>query len=101
MNLTGKAKEQFEEWFLDLDICQPEQFWTWYDSMKYGVYVDWFDSVGDFEISIRTTPDDEFSVYIDRSGTHLISEYLIFKTRPEARTAAIEKANEIFNNRNK
>ena len=51
MELEGKAKEDFEEYLYDNDIIMG-----WYsltESMQYGVYVDWFDSVG-YELIINT-----------------------------------------------
>ena len=55
MKLTGKCKEEFEKWFVkDIDIDEDEffnndtmlyLFYTERESMQYGVYVDFFDSV--------------------------------------------------------
>tara|TARA_R110000764_G_scaffold52161_1_gene113595 strand:+ start:95 stop:487 length:393 start_codon:yes stop_codon:yes gene_type:complete len=100
MKLTGKCKEDFQEWRRkqNYDVDAPF-FYELNYSMQYGVYVDFFDSVG---------------IYIDISFYELNSgiiefDYTIgalnvldiygddFKRRPEARTAAIEKANEIYN----
>ena len=83
MELTGKCKEDFEKWWVnDWEIHNKSvgelTLTAWYklpDSMKYGVFIDYFDSVG-------------LSITIDPLGE---------TTRPEARTSAIEKANEIYN----
>jgi hypothetical protein len=105
MELTGKCKENFNIWFTErhegdfeyltvganyhavhLECLRP--------SMQYGVYVDFFDSVWIY-MSINPIENDAYErmyqVYEDEN--HIIS----CETRPEARTAAIEKANEIYN----
>ena len=108
MKLTGKCKEEFEKWFVkDIDIDEDEFFnndtmlYLFYaerESMQYGVYVDFFDSV-DIFIQIETRIfDKEHPCYIYSKTVY--NRVGIFKTRPEARTAAITKANEICNGRN-
>ena len=104
MKLTGKAKEEFEKWYygwigetvnlkawlqLKLDL-----FYSQEDSMKFGVYVDFADSVG-IEISIINDGTNVFRYDIDGEFHPRVR-----LSRPEARTAAIEKFNEIFNNTN-
>ena len=106
MELTGKAKVDFEKWFDDThkhtmllwgESVENTGFYELTDSMKYGVYVDWFDSVDicitishDFHASFD---EDEYIVNID--GMYDSS----FETRPEARKSAITKATELYNNR--
>ena len=60
MELTGKCKEDFDKWMLIDDkviiklsdigynytLTKSEIFRLLTDSMKYGVYLDYFDSVG-------------------------------------------------------
>ena len=89
MELTGKAKEQFIS-FVE-QIYSYEDFVKLPDPMKWGVYVDFFDSVGVY-------------VYVQSFGRQVewraIVDYFDLEctdTRQEARTAAIEKANEIVN----
>ena len=86
MKLTGKCKEEFEEWL---------QYLTWEQypiSMQYGVYVDFFDSVG-IRISMNQFNKEYwFDIYPQAEDCECL------KTRTEARIAAIEKANEIYNN---
>ena len=96
MNLTGKCKEDFEKWYekhnlkvswVSLDLI----FKHLPDSMQYGVYIDFFDSVG---IIIEVTYDNlpmEFDCYVNNE------KWTGFFTRQEARTKAIEKASEIYN----
>lgn len=107
MELTGKAKEDFNNWYLNhiksyndklISNTDTNYFNLLTDSMKYGVYVDWFDSEGIFT-SIEPLYDMQgtnrlciYSLLID------CNYYLQCKNRQEARTKAIEKANEIYNN---
>ena len=76
MKLTGKCKEEFEKWYLKYIKSNSEKlisntdvnyFSLLTDSMQYGVYEDFFRSVKKL------------------------------KSISEARTAAIEKENEIHN----
>ena len=100
MELTGKCKEEFEKYLLkDLSFILEEEFIRMdrYNlfkhlpkSMRYGVLVDYFDSVG-IDIDIYTTIHG-FDFMIK---TNIFGGY--FETRPEARTASIEKANELRN----
>jgi len=106
MKLTGKAKEDFEKWFFkdcayEANITQEDgvtigqsllnSFYSHSEFMKYGVYVDFFDSVG-VEIVIMTSDiKEKYLVTIN----DFVLEY--FKTRQEARAEAIKKANEIYN----
>jgi hypothetical protein len=111
MELTGKCKKDFEKYlnklrkheternFADIDMIIESQGYEFYDlleSMKYGVYVDFFDSVG---------------IYLSVSGLTLSKTYICdisiktnvqywfdgFNLRQGARLKAIEKANEIYN----
>ena len=102
MEITGKCKAEFEKWFTNSDNHQgfdAEQialdrkyrlkvFYQLYPSMQYGVYVDFFDSVG-----INSSSFSHYEFYKCNLDNTL------FHTRPEARTAAIEKANELYNER--
>ena len=122
MNLTGKCKEEFEKWYLfDYIKMIPEKDWElefinqfeitrlylikeFYNkkpSEKYGVLIDYFDSVGIEALVMRWKGKYVESIYKmsnDKSLTGGLHEGRKgFKTRPEARTKAIEKANEIRN----
>jgi hypothetical protein len=103
MRLTGKCKEAFEKWFLK-GVHNVENyhryvltsFYSKSEAMQYGVYVDFFDSIG---IDLDTFRGSIllkcfYAVVKDFSSQP-------FKTRPEARTAALEKANEIYNKKQK
>ena len=101
MKLTGKCKEDFEKWLLycgvygeyeyHLDEDLVSHFENLKTSMKYGVYVDFFDSV-DIRISMNQHNKD---FWVDIQKTFFESDMLL--TRVEARIVAIEKANEIYN----
>ena len=109
MKLTDKCKVDFEKWFsIDLEnetnltakqveFCRKDKidmFYRLYNSMKYGVYVDFFDSVEN-KTKVRILP--RVSRGFDCYFTELKECLQLHDTRPEARTKAIEKANEIYN----
>ena len=120
MELTGKCKEEFEKWLYDLKFnnevydnldAYGDLTWEQYPlSMQWGVYVDYFDSVG---IYVTEIPHWYKGVKSFRIGFHILKgcvvnslfvrpgndvyNFIEFKTRPEARTGAIEKANELRN----
>ncbi len=108
MKLTGKALNDFEKWYRK-EYCKPHwilRIFTWLSlrafyvdtlSEQFGVLEDWFDSVG-MQLYIKPISSKEWSVYIDDFGHHILTSYLVKSTRSEARTAAIEKANDIYNN---
>jgi len=98
MKLTGKCKEDFEKWYIK-DLVEKElaleEFYNSSDSMQYGVLVDFSDSVG-MEICIDMwESDDGTQAYTVNIRWEEVSDYN--DTRQEARTKAIEKANEIYN----
>ena len=98
MELTEKAKEQFIP-FVE-QIYSYEDFVKLPDPMKWGVYVDFFDSVGvDVDVMSYTSTKNgniyDWQVSIDNVFDIRLEQI----TRQEARTAAIEKANKIVNNR--
>jgi hypothetical protein len=121
MELTDKCLADFNEWILinnkdifklsdigyqsTVDTVTLFRYLT--ESMKYGVYVDFFDSVGIHFDSCHNyrliNESDEVLIlgyYYELNALpniHVIEEIEDYKTRPEARIAAIEKANEIYN----
>ena len=104
MKLTGKCKEDFEKWYtkpLREKVAlhrSVEFFKTYTPSMQYGVYVDFFDSV-DIDIDTKFCGYLKYDYSIKDKISHglLFTEYDWSTTRQEARTKAIEKANEIYN----
>lgn len=101
MNLTEKCKEDFEKWFSDntnrvLNLTNADSFYKYPESMQWGVFQEFFDSVED-ESEIRIL--GKVSRGIDRYFLELRGNMYAHNTRQEARTAAIEKANEIYNSK--
>ena len=111
MKLTGKCKEDFNKWIQnefepneqgitvnasyegDMEVYASENFNILPQSMQYGVYVDFFDSVVIYiedTVADYTTP----KTYLAWVNADIVKSC---KTRQEARTAAIEKANKIYN----
>ena len=121
MELTGKCKEEFEKYLLkDLSFVLEEEFIRMdrYNlfkhltkSMQYGVFVDYFDSVGvqigieffdnsratgfDYQILTEDDRDYDDENCMDSAKVYSSNDYI--GSRPEARTAAVEKANELHN----
>lgn len=108
MELTVKCKEDFKKWMRP-DIYSEHRYseliTNTFDnlpqSMKYGVYVDFFESVG---IYISIDP------LYDMQGTNRLCIYSLLldynyyvqcRNRQESRIKAIEKANEIYNEKYK
>ena len=104
MKLTGKCKEEFKKWYRQYIKNQNGRrklidgtYYTFFshfltDAMQYGVMVDFFDSVGMWIEICKFPSNMQWYYMIDDSAE--INDY---ETRHEARTAAIAKANEIFN----
>tara|TARA_R110002051_G_scaffold308116_1_gene379534 strand:- start:24196 stop:24513 length:318 start_codon:yes stop_codon:yes gene_type:complete len=102
MKLTGKCKEDFEKWlfrWLEINIAEvgetPDQsdidhFYTFPNSMQWGVIQDFADSV-DIDIDEIFESELNFSL-VSNEGAGGLSYH-----RPEARAAAIEKFNELYN----
>ena len=112
MELTGKCKVEFETFYCNCDDdFRNAKFNTEIladfnelpDSMKFGVLLDYFDSVNviieipfywganNWKIEISEKVGGQAELMIEEGYNNSL------KTRPEARTAAIEKANEIRN----
>jgi hypothetical protein len=112
MKLTGKCREDFEKWFrpnvpfVDINVFNHR---STPESMQYGVYVDFFDSV---EINIDVCHNYILDGKIDniivlgyyyelnaQPNIHVSQDCEDHKTRPESRAQAIEKADEIYNSK--
>ena len=106
MELTGQCKEDFEKWLDDnhgilLYNIYPNMagytcLKTLPDSMQFGVLVDFFDSVG-IRIIIGTGYSGYLYFYSIKRPNFNAEFDNEFQTRQEARTKAIEKADEIYN----
>ena len=69
------------------------------DAQKYGVYVDYFDSVG-IKIMCGWIDGHKYTFNIEMDNATSIFNFEVgIKTMHEARTKAIEKAVEIYNNK--
>jgi len=100
MRLTGKCEIDFKKWRI---AKKDSHLKDWFfeelmPSMQYGVYIDFFDSVWiDIETPLKWDKIGYLSIvdggYVNKKDNGFIP----FKTRQEARTAAIKKANEIYN----
>jgi len=97
MKITGKAQGQFEKWYLSdkVSYLNPHivNFYGLPDSLQWGVIQDWADSVGYF-ITNSWIGDNQFCPGITHNNFILWED--TFRTRQEARKAAIEKLNEIL-----
>ena len=109
MILTGKAKEDFENYVLNkelghdsevlISVYNQETLFIDYKDVKKtllnALIIEWFDSVG---IIITS---DYFELNKGFYSEILESNFEIIKpTRQEALAEAIKKANEIYNNKN-
>ena len=106
MELTGNTLKDFWVWYLlpkqrktyktnslrGGDNAVKIRFLAMSFAERYGVFVDYFDSVG-IDIEICKYPIAQEYYYMVNDG----DEENTFKTRPEARTAAIEKGDELRN----
>lgn len=104
MRLTGKCKVAFEDWWM-IQPCDwgdlISKFYHFDESMQYGVYEDFFDSVGiiiSVSSKIGFANRQLFRIYVNNSGVRNIEGIIEYPhTRSEARIKGIEKANEIYN----
>jgi hypothetical protein len=103
MKLTGKCKEDFEKWLYGcgrgIIRYSYKGFRELEPSMQYGVYEDFFDSVNLFiEVIVVDVNDFSFQIF-KKESAKVLSVGSVFNIKSEARTAAIEKANEIYNSK--
>jgi len=119
MKLTGKCKEEFEKWLSDQDCYNYETlevdcdnalgmnphevYWfVVFDKLprdfKYGVYVNYFDSVLISVSCYRISKEwVQYDVIDYKHDDFNVDEQESYRTRQEARDKAIEKANQIRN----
>ncbi len=112
MELIGKCKTDFEKWyfknhcksnmkFKELLPHHYEDVFGWFFgvdlSFQYGVYVDFFDSVG---VRIFISYSEGYAIG-SKEGFYYSIDYHCFdnskSTRNETRILAIKKANELYN----
>lgn len=113
MILTGKAKEDFENYVLNkelghdsevlISVYNQETLFINYNNVKEtllnALIIEWFDSVGIYVNSSGLTLSKTFisDVSVNNNCEY---NYDGFRTRKEAIEQAIKKANEIYNNKN-
>lgn len=98
MELKGKCKEDFEKWysieFENRNLPYKQGFDISDLSIKYGVYVDFFDSKGIYiEIEHYSSDDWLFKIF----NPTPVFQSTMKEPRQEVRMEAIRKANEIYN----
>lgn len=109
MKLTRKAEVAFKKWFFEVYCKNTKRenmkrlmylgFLSKSDSEKYGVYVDWLLSVDLYPEIYTSASGCGFCITKGVSnGTSVFDDHRTFDSVPQARTAAIQKANEKFNN---
>ena len=117
MELKGKALEAFEKWYEKsehhglsegtTEVCHVEAtierslsfFQARHPSMQYGVFVDFFDSVGiSVCIDLHYMGEPKYEKDAGYRYEPFVNEDIMeaYETRLEARTKAIGRANEIF-----
>ena len=119
MILTGKAKEDFENYVLNknlghdsevlISVYNQETLFIDYKDVKKtllnALIIEWFDSVVFY---INTTYEEYEDIQVKNFPVKIktwsvwINELLLegFNSRQDALTEAIKKANEIYNNKN-
>ena len=108
MELTGKAKEKFEKWYVTRDWYNPISINTehtpnidFYDlpkSMQWGVYQDWADSLGYALNTVRIFEKVWSADVIDWNDDEvMLWEEYEFTSDQQARDAAVDKLNELIN----
>ena len=111
MILTDKCKKDFEKWY-NKDTPKKNDGWTiiarnsrlleFYrltESMRYGVFEDFFDSVGIWLVVEEQFGDGKYYDWCINTKNNEWYHQTDFKTRGKAREKSLEKANEIHNNR--
>lgn len=99
--MVGKCKKDFEKWYSnpirkELQYRELRSFYDLPHPMQWGVIVDFFDSVGiNIEIAVYQF-NDGGECFEARTCNDDLEQ---FRTRHEARAAAIEKATETYNER--
>ena len=98
MKLTKHAKEEFEKWYQSKEQDHYYEFLDEFNrlsnSMKFGVFLDWFDSVG---VEIYFQCDETLIIFENHEPCDI--PFRQFDTRNEAQTKAIELSSDLFNKR--
>ncbi len=105
MKLTGNCKKAFRIWYEEnmrhTPIMLPyESFMGCHDSIKYGVYVDFFESVGLELVLFKWRNKFNISIFEDDNTMNIneqIGKDKGYATRDLARENLLIKANDLFN----
>lgn len=113
MELTGKCKEKFEQWFSDnYGKFETTSFQECASAPLYQVYFDEIDLPKEIESSLMIEFFDNNDIFICVNkwslsfwkssiyNPHINSLGCNFETRQEATIQAIKKANDLYNNAN-
>jgi len=112
MKLTSKCKDDFEKWYKKTakqNYINYGMFLNMPLVFQYSVYVDFFDSVG-IQVKVEKEFDMDYAIYtgdyawicdlekLRGQDSHIVKNGFT-ETLKEAREKAIEKANEMYNER--
>ena len=116
MELTGKCKEDFEKWyptrdggrwlnsgmalvtyFYYLDGGYGEKKKEMSISNQWGVYQDFFDSVGIELVSWKICQEDTFLFSSMAHKDYEMGNAKYYKLRNDSRVAALKESNELYN----
>jgi hypothetical protein len=104
MTLTGEAKEQFEHYLAGVfkrgysSWSRHTDFYSLPEAMQWGMYQDFADSVGiDMNTDASLEQDSYWYLFYMKDQKFNNLDDICFKTRQEAREAAIKKLDEILN----
>lgn len=99
--LTGKCRNDFEKWLNEQEVA-PYKSMVWSIPLTafYSYFEDFLESNGVFSSIEYHEHIEQFSGKIKCPKTKLRLDTGIFRNRNEIRTDLIEKANEVYNNRN-
>lgn len=93
--LTGKAKEEFENWIYKGFGLSIQEFNNRHSSDSNHIIIEWFDTLG-IDINIQSDFERNFWCRI-LSDTSTVIVGPDFKSRSEAIEDGIKKANKIYN----
>jgi hypothetical protein len=113
MELTGNCRKAFEKWYiityfnhLALPLSTQERFgildsfYGCFEAMRYGVYVDFFDSLGT-RIDLISVGEPTMSGFKFFGYRFLINGFKVnstyTKTRRKVRTKSIKEGNKLYN----
>lgn len=100
--LTGKCKTDFESWLNEQEVAPyPSMIYTIPFTAFYSYFNDFLDSTEIFPYIEYHEHIKQFSGKIKDTRKNLRLDLGVYKNRIEARKELIEKANEIYNGRNR